>query len=53
MIALEVAEGGVSAEDGDDEGLKLGFAVVELVLGLVWRLQVSFVDIALLVKGRP
>ena len=35
VVALEVAEVGVGAEDGDDEGGEEGFGVGELGFGLV------------------
>jgi hypothetical protein len=36
VVALEVAEVGVGAEDGDDERREKGFGVGALGLGLVW-----------------
>lgn len=37
VVALEVAEVGVEAEEGDDEVGEEGFDVGELSVGLVWE----------------
>lgn len=40
VVALEVGEVGVRAEDGDDEMEEGGFLVVDLGGGLVWTVLV-------------
>jgi hypothetical protein len=41
MVALEVAQEWISAENLDDEGGKLSFPLFQLGVGLVWELRKS------------